>query len=63
MLKLELVPNREQPCRVLCLGAHCDDIEIGCGGTVLELARNQANSITWVVFSSDIESSVWELVN
>ena len=21
--------------RVLCLGAHSDDIEIGCGGTVL----------------------------
>ena len=24
--------------QVLCLGAHCDDLEIGCGGTVLTLA-------------------------
>ena len=22
--------------RVLCLGAHSDDIEIGCGGTMLQ---------------------------
>jgi len=40
--------------RVLCLGAHCDDLEIGCGGTVLKLAggRNPP-AFTWVVFSSD----------
>jgi LmbE family N-acetylglucosaminyl deacetylase len=39
---------------VLCLGAHCDDLEIGCGGTVLTLAA-QPNSpaFTWMVFSSD----------
>jgi len=24
---------------VLCIGAHCDDIEIGCGGTVLAIQR------------------------
>lgn len=40
--------------RVLCIGAHCDDIEIGCGGTLLELqARNPGMAIDWVVFSSD----------
>jgi LmbE family N-acetylglucosaminyl deacetylase len=39
---------------VLCLGAHCDDLEIGCGGTVLSLAaRPNPPSFTWVVFSSD----------
>ena len=27
----------DSPLRILCLGAHCDDIEIGCGGTVLRL--------------------------
>jgi LmbE family N-acetylglucosaminyl deacetylase len=38
--------------RVLCLGAHPDDIEIGCGATVLELVR-QAADLRWAVFSSD----------
>ena len=39
---------------VLCLGAHCDDLEIGCGGTVLKLAEGPSPpKFTWVVFSSD----------
>lgn len=39
--------------RVLCLGAHCDDIEIGCGGTVLRLIQGRSNlEFLWVVFSS-----------
>ena len=39
--------------RLLCLGAHCDDIEIGCGGTVLELlARHPHLHVDWVVFTS-----------
>jgi LmbE family N-acetylglucosaminyl deacetylase len=39
---------------VLCIGAHCDDIEIGCGGTILSLiARNPQVAITWLVFTSD----------
>ena len=40
--------------QVLCIGAHCDDLEIGCGGTVLKLAEN-ANppAFTWVVFTAD----------
>ncbi|HTY57382.1 MAG TPA: PIG-L deacetylase family protein [Bacteroidota bacterium] len=41
------------PLRVLCLGAHCDDIEIGCGGTILELAKSHPSlEIHWVVFGS-----------
>ena len=34
---IRFVPDARDggPLRVLCLGAHCDDIEIGCGGTVL----------------------------
>jgi len=39
--------------RVLCLGAHCDDIEIGCGGTILRLLREEpGREIYWKVFSS-----------
>jgi LmbE family N-acetylglucosaminyl deacetylase len=39
---------------VLCLGAHCDDIEVGCGGTILELIRHEpALAVTWVVLTSD----------
>ena len=39
---------------ILCLGAHSDDIEIGCGGAVLELlTANPDARITWVVFSGD----------
>ena len=40
--------------RLLCLGAHCDDIEIGCGGTVLTLASAVPDlAVRWVVFASD----------
>lgn len=39
--------------RVLCLGAHSDDIEIGCGGTILRLIREYPDCrIHWVVFSA-----------
>jgi hypothetical protein len=35
MLNLDLVRDPNTPFRVLALGAHCDDIEIGCGATLL----------------------------
>ena len=44
--------NRDpsRPLKLLCLGAHSDDIEIGCGGTTLHLAK-QAGGLDacWVV--------------
>lgn len=41
---------------LLLLGAHCDDIEIGCGGTVLRLAQeNKIEHIKWIVFASTEE--------
>jgi LmbE family N-acetylglucosaminyl deacetylase len=45
---------RRDPIRsVLCLGAHADDIEIGCGGALLQLiAENPELDVTWVVFSA-----------
>lgn len=39
---------------VLCLGAHADDIEIGCGGTLLKLlAEYGPLQVHWVVLSGD----------
>ena len=52
MLNLGL--NNGGPLRLLCLGAHCDDIEIGCGGTILKWANARREmEVCWVVFSSD----------
>src|SRR5688572_26044660 len=40
--------------RVLCLGAHSDDIEIGCGGSVLRLiAEGWKLDVRWIVFCSN----------
>jgi LmbE family N-acetylglucosaminyl deacetylase len=40
---------------ILCLGAHCDDLEIGCGGTLLRLTEEFPEvSVYWIVFSSDL---------
>ncbi|MBN2266749.1 MAG: PIG-L family deacetylase [Candidatus Babeliaceae bacterium] len=52
MLGLNLLKT-EQPLKVLCLGAHCDDIEIGCGGTILELCQSRPVDVTWVVMCSN----------
>ena len=52
MLPLVLSPGRQGPLRLLCLGAHADDIEIGCGGTVLRLADEVPDLVVrWIVFS------------
>jgi LmbE family N-acetylglucosaminyl deacetylase len=41
-----------RPLKLLCLGAHADDIEIGCGGTVLRLAAEIPDLVVrWIVFS------------
>lgn len=53
---LNLTLGKTGPLRVLCLGAHCDDIEIGCGGTILKLATMARRiEVHWVVFSSSEE--------
>ncbi len=56
MLRLSLDGKSNAPYRVLCLGAHSDDIEIGCGGTILRLIAEHGNlHFYWVVFSSTPE--------
>lgn len=40
--------------RILCLGAHADDIEIGCGGTLMKwLAVRPDLEVHWVVFTAE----------
>ena len=53
MIELALLAP-DNPLRVLAIGAHADDIEIGCGGTILMLAaRYPALGVRWVVFSAE----------
>jgi LmbE family N-acetylglucosaminyl deacetylase len=53
MIHLNLESGSDKKLRVLCIGAHSDDIEIGCGGTILRLAEQYPNSeFHWVVFSA-----------
>lgn len=45
-----------RPIRVLCIGAHADDIEIGAGGTLLTwLARDIKLDVTWCVLSGETD--------
>lgn len=54
MLTLSLRHARPPLSHVLCLGAHADDIEIGCGGTILTLLESEPPlTVTWVVCSAD----------
>ena len=56
MLPLNLSRDPAAPLQVLCLGAHSDDIEIGCGGTILQLLSGYSNvDVRWIVFSSSPE--------
>ncbi len=52
MIELDLGTARN----LLVLGAHCDDIEIGVGGTILRLAaEGRLASVTWAVMTSTPE--------
>lgn len=43
-----------QPTRILCVGAHSDDIEIGCGATLLTLLKaNKDVEVQWIVLSAN----------
>jgi len=46
--------NLEKLHTILCLGAHSDDIEIGCGGTILKMVGARSGlQVVWVVFSAE----------
>jgi LmbE family N-acetylglucosaminyl deacetylase len=53
MISLDLDGSATETRQVLCLGCHSDDIEIGCGGTILRLAMEHPDWVFhWVVFSA-----------
>ena len=53
MIRLRFRKEPEEPLNVLCIGAHSDDIEIGCGGTLLQLQEcYPAIRFHWVVLSA-----------
>jgi LmbE family N-acetylglucosaminyl deacetylase len=59
MLRLDFGKGDVGLRRFLCLGAHSDDIEIGCGGSVLRLLRENENvEALWVVFSADDQRAI-----
>jgi LmbE family N-acetylglucosaminyl deacetylase len=53
-MMLRFKPDLPADGTILCLGAHCDDIEIGCGGTLIELyERYPRLRFVWVLFSGN----------
>src|ERR1700709_711950 len=59
MLKFAIGRDDGSPLRILCLGSHSDDVEIGCGGTLLELiASARPVSVHWIVFSATEQRAI-----
>jgi len=52
MYRLPLVKPGRSPLTLIFLGAHSDDIEIGCGGTILRLLIEYKVKVHWVVFAA-----------
>jgi LmbE family N-acetylglucosaminyl deacetylase len=56
MLPLLLGPAEASPARALAIGAHPDDIEIGCAGTIMKLIEEGSLSeVRWIVLSGEGE--------
>jgi LmbE family N-acetylglucosaminyl deacetylase len=52
MIKTNFAVESGHPLRILCLGAHSDDLEIGCGGSILKILRSSDDiEVNWIVFS------------
>jgi len=59
MMKFNLSKKKDATLKILCLGAHSDDIEIGCGGTILRLLSKYDNvEVKWIVFSANRKRAV-----
>jgi LmbE family N-acetylglucosaminyl deacetylase len=51
--------NQQDKLKILCIGAHCDDIEIGCGGTIMRMSEeHQDHQIKWLILTSTPERSI-----
>lgn len=56
MKSLTFAADKTGVLNILCIGAHCDDIEIGCGGTLLRIFEEYDKvSVKWVIFASNNE--------
>jgi LmbE family N-acetylglucosaminyl deacetylase len=54
--RLTIAAPPDRPLRILAIGAHCDDIEIGAAGLILRLAAEMPSvSVRWLVASADEE--------
>ena len=54
MLSLLPRPAGEEPLKLLAIGAHSDDIEIGCGGTILKfIEQGSVSEVSWVVLTGE----------
>ena len=63
MLNLVFDKPKGSQFEILCLGAHSDDIEIGCGGTVLRLIAEYPHAnFHWVVFGANDSARAAEAV-
>jgi LmbE family N-acetylglucosaminyl deacetylase len=51
VFKPALFDSTKKPLKILCLGAHSDDIEIGSGGTILRLCESGPVEVVWAVLS------------
>ncbi len=46
--------SKNNSLKILCLGAHCDDIEIGAGGTLLKLIEEyEVVHVSWIILTSN----------
>jgi LmbE family N-acetylglucosaminyl deacetylase len=54
VLRLSFAQPPDRPLRILCIGAHSDDIEIGAGGTIMHLLDAHLGAeVCWIVCASD----------
>jgi len=59
MLNIAFGHTGAAPLKILCLGSHSDDVEIGCGGTMLKLIESgRPVNVRWIVFSGSEQRAV-----